>query len=177
MPRRMGRRPRRLPRVLLNTATAAWLALCVAALVMWGRSRTTHDAATYRVAPIHLYSFVSRRGGVTFARHDAWPRTPGPSGWRVESRGLNESMFTDDLPLGVLGLGVGFTFPEVDWWISVPYWLIALTTAIPPARRLKRHRKSELERRRAACLCPACGYDLRATPDRCPECGTAPPAR
>jgi hypothetical protein len=59
---------------------------------------------------------------------------------------------------------------QLGLWIAVPYWGPALLTAILPAiwfaclgRDLRRNRLG---------LCRACGYDLRASKDRCPECGT-----
>ncbi len=58
----------------------------------------------------------------------------------------------------------------------VPAWAVAsalLVIGVPPAgllaHRLRRARLTA-GRRRAGC-CTACGYDLRATPGRCPECG------
>jgi hypothetical protein len=35
-------------------------------------------------------------------------------------------------------------------------------------------RRKRAELRLARGLCPACGYDCRVTPERCPECGTVP---
>lgn len=53
---------------------------------------------------------------------------------------------------------------------AFPAWLLPILFSILPARWL-----TALKRRRRVQrlgLCPACGYDLRASPERCPECGT-----
>ena len=53
--------------------------------------------------------------------------------------------------------------------LAVPYWLLALVAAAVPVAGLV-----GAVRRRARRVwgrCVACGYDLRATSGRCPECG------
>jgi hypothetical protein len=73
--------------------------------------------------------------------------------------------------------GLGFSWGRLDWgskrfgrFIGVPIWLVSVLLAYLPAldawitlRRAKPQRGS---------FCHSCGYDPRATPDRCPECGT-----
>ncbi len=54
--------------------------------------------------------------------------------------------------------------------VGIPYWFLAASTALAPV--LGGVRAWRLRRRLRQGLCQACGYDLRATPDRCPERGT-----
>lgn len=51
--------------------------------------------------------------------------------------------------------------------VVTPLWAWAALALLIPARRLL-----QLVRKRKPHCCPVCGYDLRATPGRCPECGT-----
>ena len=56
--------------------------------------------------------------------------------------------------------------------IEVSYPLAVLLTALLPIAWIA---KALIRRRPADGFCAACGYDLRASPNQCPECGAVPP--
>ncbi|HEX4797242.1 MAG TPA: hypothetical protein VH370_25840 [Humisphaera sp.] len=129
------------------------------------------------------------RGGlvhVMFA-FDAGLRTP--PGWRVQSvRQRLPVRNWSTPPPGKWGFAVYLRRtigrPAGNWSkggrslliVWTPYWGVTLVAGILPACWLgwaivRARRRAHLKRDG---LCPACGYDLRATPGRCPECGKVP---
>ena len=138
---------RRLLRYTLNGLTVLSAVLCVAACVLWGLS-------TWRT-----FEFVL---GEEVADWDSF----------VLAGGSGRKVFLGDGAIYVVrwsGL-----FLSVEWGFPLPP--LAVAAALLPLMRLS-VRNSRLRRevaRRRLNLCPACGYDLRATPGRCPECGAVP---
>jgi hypothetical protein len=66
------------------------------------------------------------------------------------------------------------TISGIQWKgprVLIPAWVLAVFTSLPVGIWLLVVRKRRIARRRSKFACVACGYDLRATPDRCPECG------
>ncbi len=116
--------------------------------------------------------------------------TPSPSVlhvWLYPSDAI--AAYQDDVPLGlargpdeevvleVAGLSLRRArSPFHSWVFRAAYWELAVAFGVPPllwivvrGRRWRRRAAAV-----AACHCAECGYDLRATPERCPECGTIP---
>jgi len=115
----------------------------------------------HRVEPVNWFSFeapVTRHRMFDFVWGGDRPQWPGFSGrdyWGIQFRHFTEP----------------YTPPQVyeGWAITLPYWLITPSLVLLPAfaaSRLAKRRRRSLHG-----LCVVCGYDLRASPGRCPECG------
>jgi hypothetical protein len=69
-----------------------------------------------------------------------------------------------------LPFGIPLLYPT--WWM---FFVVAPAVALPLVAHFNRVQVEQLRpyfREHLASRCAACDYDLRATPDRCPECGT-----
>jgi hypothetical protein len=170
---------KRVLRILLNAATVLSLLLCVATVALWVRGYFYQDGFGYtRKAGGQFRSWgLSNFGGsvIYMSASGALTRRDPEPGWtwgsgakRADSFLVRWSHygfwgFSSNMYGGAADGGIPFT------QAGVPHWFIVLITGMLPAGRGIRFWLRN--RRNYGTFCRKCGYDLRATPDRCPECG------
>ena len=168
-------------RKLFTLAAGASAVLCLASAVGWvdsyhaariirWRGARPRDSAEARAAVAVSFEGVTY---VTGLRHSVEARLPaGGQEFRLGMLPFNKVAVRPDA-----WSRAGFQHrvirsPDGEGHLfAVPYWFwVAAGAVLPSALVIQRRRASG---RHAAGCCPACGYDLRATPERCPECGRA----
>jgi hypothetical protein len=77
--------------------------------------------------------------------------------------------------IGTMRVSVDLRSYETVSWLGWLCGFLAVTTVGLLLRRAHQIRAMDQRERRGHCT--ACGYDLRATPDCCPECGAVPAAK
>ena len=166
---------RRLARHAFTALSALSLLLCVAVCVLWVRSYWTRDFYSHSDGST-IRAYVSERGG--FGYHEVTIGTRPAWAWHLRS--VPTQADTSSVPemtrlqrwLGVAWRDDTFAFAgmgyeDKGWWVA--YRAVAIVLAVLPTIWLVRWSRGR--RRRSGTECAVCGYDLRATPERCPECG------
>ena len=109
----------------------------------------------------------------TYRREMSEFRTAHPAGWRWWFDGDEVTRDMNGYPPGFAARHSPYrddpARPGDQWVLAVRPWLPAVVFAVLPAMWLRRFLKARRARRLG--LCASCGYDLRETPARCPECG------
>ena len=163
------------------------LLLCVVTAALWIRSYWRNDwaaqASNGTTASGGSYYNVrgvsSENGFLTFYTHHAGGASYGGPDTSIGSRTADPFAYRDvgwqqaqsRLHLGVLRWYrtslTHSTGVDTSQHVEVYYWFMASATALAPLWVWRSRRRFAQGR------CRTCGYDMRATPDRCPECGTS----
>ena len=186
-------RSRRMKRRLLNLLTALSLLLCLAMAALWARGYhavdgvlVARESGAVEHGARHDLRAISGRGVVALmceaeswdtrgmSRHRRPARLPRFAYFRMDPGNLTVVRSTPWQRAGFNYLdstiGTAPTWSRRTRGVRVPHWLLLAACGLAPAvwtvRRLRAGGRA------AAGLCRRCGYDLRATPGRCPECGT-----
>ena len=189
---------------LFTLACAISLLLGLATCVFWARSYWYISHWEYRhywnndgLGHGDNYWAFSDRGALSFSRSLIWTDDPPAvrsfpsalSNHRVGEVRITKSRSTagNSFPKTYGGFGYArvasvyaagrFTIANPHWAIVVPYWAVVALFVLPPSVWIlvfRRARKAAWRLRHVRCM--YCGYDLRASAGRCPECGKTPAA-
>jgi hypothetical protein len=123
------------------------------------------------VADVGRYGALDvRSGGVSVAEVTSSGSVPpgGPLGFSTFSTPGPAVRF--QTPAGSVA-----TCSVVTSGFGAPLWVLLVVTGVLPAASAAREvRRRRTTARARSGLCTSCGYDLRASPERCPECGRVP---
>jgi hypothetical protein len=173
-------------RRMFAIASALSLLLCAAACVFWARRHwwysatySTHAAATSRRSygaaacdgRLRLFKFVGISGRKPGFAADQYPYVSNDKAFLTATRKWSFAGFrwyADSIP-SVGGSRLTIACFETPFWCIAPIDLIAPAT-LPMRWSRRAHAKN------IGAICLRCGYDLRASNDRCPECGTPIPS-
>jgi hypothetical protein len=181
---------RRAPAILFAVIATLSLLLFAALLWLWPRTTRLIDDLSFLTRSDTTYSAGTCPHGLAFsmdhnlrAIHDpddpqkmdhGWSFSsvaPGPPPnrlgftWHSFTAAMPRSPYTNASPTVIVSSTV----------VAIPLWFIETILILPPAlwfsRQVRRRRRTRLGH------CLRCGYDLRASVSRCPECGTPIPDR
>lgn len=159
--------------IIINWVSAL---ICVASIAIWIRSHDACDAVE-RMGNNSRFVVGWPIGIVAVV----WGTVNGPipgmtPGWKY--RGGQPEKFPNPSQYQFVNFFIGgYARPSVSTGsLHIAYlncWAIILFTLPSPIISLLLHRSRRRRQLLAENRCLNCGYDLRATPERCPECGTA----
>jgi hypothetical protein len=166
--------------------SAVCLLLCVAVVALWVRGYFVSDTVGFgRRRPGDkgwAVGAMHGRGGAGVALVTGIDSNSGVHGFFHDRQPPRYSGELDSTPAVFQALGFSWisiappSVPVRGWAVAVPLWFLLLLLMAWPAWHFRTVRRAGPERRRRLGLCVRCGYDLRASAERCPECGQEIPS-